>query len=109
MHAASVIAGLLRWAADRVAAAPRLTPEPHVVEVDSVGMTNAVVNADERAMRNEVACSLLDDDTIGYVVFRVRREPHGGTISLDAQVSEDAWPGVRAAMARCVLSAEEMS
>lgn len=100
----------LRWLADKI---DRTTAEVEIEDRTGPipGARSAFRDDDSRTLRNETAFRLLDDDTLGYVVFRIHRDLGGGgagQVSLDAQVDMNAWPAVRSTMARAVLASDQV-
>jgi hypothetical protein len=58
------------------------------------------------AERREHAMSLMDDDTLGYVLVRCRREPNGQAgMQLGIALEDAAWPAMGETLQRVILEA----
>jgi len=101
-----MIAQTLRWLADRID--PPLAEEPTIAIGDTrVPPYNAIVNDEECSARNEAAMRLVDDTTLGYLIFVVERDLAGAHVSRYGQLARGVWPGVASAMARTLLTHDD--
>lgn len=58
------------------------------------------------AERREDAMSLMDPETLGYVLVRCVREPHGwAKMALGIALEDGAWPAMSETLGRIVLEA----
>jgi hypothetical protein len=61
------------------------------------------------AERREVAMSLMDEDTLGFVVVRARRDgPVRATFDLGIAVEDPLWPAMNEALARVIFESERV-
>lgn len=100
-------ARILRWIADKIDTATAEVEVP--LSVGPVrGARTAFPDEAARQMRNGAAARLVDEETLGYVIFRVEQDGADANICLDLQVHHEAWPSLLSVMARTVLVGDQV-
>lgn len=98
-----MIADTLRWLADRIDPPSRRFPDYPLRVKGSAFDTD-----DGQEQRREDAMSLVDDDTIGYLLVRIK--DHGSFAKADLAVAllDEMWPAVKETLCRVVLEGERV-
>jgi hypothetical protein len=98
-----MIAGGLRWLADKIDPPERRFPD-YPMRVHG----SAFDNDDGQEQRREDAMTVVDDDTIGYLLVRVK--DHGAFAKADVAIAltDEMWPAIKETLCRIVLEAEKV-
>lgn len=99
-----LLAEVLRFFAEIVD--PIKSPKPET-RSSLCGTASALDSELAQEMRNDDAMSMLDDDTLGYMLFRVRVVTgEHARVSTHAQLHPDSWEAVCATMAHTIVAGE---
>jgi len=103
---------MLKWIAYALrAAASRLDPlppEPVPRPVPSGGHRTAFESDQMIEQRNEDAFLLVDEDCLGYLIFRVTREDGGAGVDIAPALRDEHWPAVRVTMERTISESDRL-
>jgi hypothetical protein len=99
-----MIGDTLRWLADRID-----PPKPRPAPDYPMRVTGSAFSTDDgQEQRREDAMSLVDDDTIGYLLVRVK--DHGAFAKADVAIAllDEMWPAIKETLCRVVLEGERV-
>jgi hypothetical protein len=99
-----VIGNTLRWLADKID-----PPRPRQAPDYPMRVTGTAFEGDDaQEQRREDAMSLVDGDTIGYLLVRVK--DHGAFAKAEVAIAllDEMWPAVKETLCRVVLEGERV-
>lgn len=97
------VGSTLRWLADQVD-----PPKPHQSPPYPCRAKTVFTDVELEAQRREDAMSLLDEDTMGYLLVRVRDEGSFAKLGVQVALAEEMWPAVNETLARVILEAQRV-
>lgn len=95
-----MIAAALRWAADKIDPPERRFPD-YPMRVKG----SAFDSDDAQDRRREDAMTVVDDDTIGYLLVRVRDYGAFAKAEVATELTDEMWPAVKETLCRVVVEA----